>query len=90
MPIIASRVTVTASATLVVQPLRGGVVDPITATLRNAGGVSVFLGGAAVTAAAGYELAPGGSFNVDLVAGDDLYAITSADTSTLHVLRFRQ
>lgn len=90
MPIISSRVTVTATATQIVNPARGGVPDPIAAMLRNAGAVSVFLGGEGVTAAAGYELAPGSTFMADLVAGDVLYGITAADPAELHVMRFRQ
>jgi hypothetical protein len=90
MPIISSRVTVTTAVTLVVDPVRGGVPDPIAATIRNAGGVAVFLGGAGVTATEGYEVAPGGTIGLDLVAGDVLYAITASGESTLHVMRFRQ
>lgn len=90
MPIISSRVTVTDTATQIVDPARGGVPDPISAVVKNAGGVSVFLGGAGVTAVAGYELVPGEAFNADLIAGDVLYGITAGGSAVLHVLRFRQ
>lgn len=90
MPIISSRVTVGTTATLIVNPERGGVPDPIAATIRNAGAVSVFLGGEGVTALAGYDLAPGASFSADLIAGDVLYGITATDMTELHVMRFRQ
>lgn len=90
MPIIASRVTVTAAATQVVDPIRGGVPDPISAVIKNAGAVTCYLGGAGVTPSDGYELFPGEPFNADLVAGDVLYAITASGSTTLHVLRFRQ
>jgi hypothetical protein len=90
MPIISSRITVTDAATQVVDPTRGGVPDPISAVIKNAGATTCYLGGIGVTAAAGYELAPGEPFNADLVAGDVLYAITAAGSTTLHVMRFRQ
>jgi len=90
MPIISSRVTITTTATQIVDPVRGGVPDPISAVVKNAGAVSVFLGGAGVTTAAGYELAPGEPFNADLVAGDVLYGITASGSAVLHVMRFRQ
>lgn len=90
MPIISSRVTVTAALTQVVDPIRGGVPDPISAVVKNAGAVSCFLGGIGVTPAAGYELMPGEPFNADLIAGDVLYAITAGGSTELHVLRFRQ
>lgn len=90
MPIISSRVTVTAAATQIIDPIRGGVPDPISAVIKNAGAVSVYLGGIGVTSAAGYELAPGEPFNADLVAGDVLYGITAAGSAVLHVMRFRQ
>lgn len=90
MPIVSSRVTVTASATPVALTLRGTVPDNTTATLKNAGGVAVFLGGSAVTAAAGFELAPGDVFVADLRIGDDIYGITAAGSSEVHVMKFRQ
>jgi hypothetical protein len=90
MPIISTRVTVLDTATQIVDPIRGGVPDPISAVIKNAGAVSVFLGGIGVTAALGYELAPGEPFNADLVAGDVLYGITEAGSAELHVMMFRQ
>lgn len=96
MPIISSRVTVTTARTLVVNPTRGGVPDPISGIIRNAGGVSCFLGGelnedtSTLSAAEGFELAPGESQAMDLVAGDVLYAICASGSTELHVMRFRQ
>lgn len=91
MPIISSRVTVTSTATQIVDPTRGGVVDPTTCLIRNAGGFTVYLGGVGVTTATGFELPPGGSFNADLIAGDVLYGIVvGSSSSELHVMRFRQ
>lgn len=90
MPVLSSRVTVTSSATAVALTLRGSVPDNTSATIKNAGGVSVFLGGSGVTAGAGFELAPGDVFSADLRIGDDIYGITAAGTSEVHVMKFRQ
>lgn len=91
MPIISSRVTVGDTATVVVDPVRGGVPDPISGVIRNAGATTCYLGGAAVASTTGYELAPGEVFTADLVAGDVLYAVCApAGSTTLHVLRTRQ
>lgn len=92
MPIISNRVTVTASATLVVDTFRGdnSFRDSTSSSVKNAGGASVFLGGAAVTAAGGFELAPGQIMTIDHVAGDDLYGITASGTVVVHVMRLKQ
>lgn len=92
MSIVSSRVTVAATPTPVALTQRGaeGLPDNTVATIKNAGGTSVFLGGSAVTAAAGFELAPGDVISVDLIIGDDVYGITAAGTSAVHVMRMRQ
>jgi len=90
MPIVSSRVTVTTDVTPIALTLRGDVPDNTTATLKNAGGVSVFLGGLAVTAADGFELAPGDVFSVDLNIGDDVHGITAAGSSVIHVMKMKQ
>ena len=90
MPIVSSRVTVTSAATPVALTVRGVIPDNTTATIKNAGGAAVFLGGAAVTAVAGFELAPGDVFVADLRIGDDIYGITAAGTSEVHVMKMRQ
>lgn len=90
MPIIGERVTVTTTATQVVVPTYGAASDPITASLRNPGPSSVFLGGAGVTSSAGYELVSGGTIDLDLMAGDVLFGITATGTQVVHVLKLRQ
>lgn len=90
MPIVSTRVTVTTSPTVLSDPVYGSLADPIGAVVKNIGGSSVFLGGAGVTAAAGLELAPGESLNVDLMAGDVLYGITASGTNAVAVMKFRQ
>jgi hypothetical protein len=57
----------------------------VLATNRAAG--SVFLGAADVTAAAGFELAPGETVSADLRPNERLYAIAASGTQAVHVLR---
>jgi hypothetical protein len=90
MPIISSRVTVAATATVLSDPVRGSLADPIGCIVKNTGGSSIYLGGSAVTSAAGLELAPGETLNVDLQGGDVLYGITSAGTVAVSVMKMRQ
>ncbi len=87
MPIIAARVTVTSSPTLILNPLNGSVTGPITAIVKNPGSVSVFLGGEFVTASTGFELATGGTVDVELISGDLLYGVTSSSTQELQTIR---
>lgn len=57
-------------------------------TVRNAHATdSVFLGGADVTTANGFELVAGAAYSDTLMTGDALYAIKAATTATVHVLR---
>lgn len=92
MPILSSRVTVAATPTMVVDTFRGGneFRDSTSSSVKNAGGASVYLGGAAVSAADGFELAPGQVITIDHVAGDDLYGITASGTVIVHVMRLKQ
>ena len=87
MPIIAARVSVTASATLLLNPINGSVTGSITAIVKNPGPASVFIGGEFVTAATGFELASGGTVDVDLIAGDLLYGITTGATQELQTIK---
>lgn len=57
-------------------------------TVHNRGAVSVFLGGAGVTAAAGFELAAGADLTLNLKEGDELYGVCAATQSAAcHVLQ---
>lgn len=87
MPIIAQRVTVTTSPTLILNPLNGSVTGPITAIIKNPGPTSVFLGGASVTATEGFELATGGVVDAELISGDLLYGVTASATQELQTIR---
>lgn len=90
IPIIGQRVTVTTTASRVVQPTYGSVSVPITASILNLGTADVDLGGIGVVAGAGYLLRVGGTLDVDLTGGDDLYGVTASGTATLCVLKLRQ
>lgn len=55
--------------------------------VRNRGAVSVYLGGAGVTTAAGFQLDAGESVSMDAhVYQLGLYGITAAGTAAVHVL----
>jgi hypothetical protein len=87
MAVVGARVTVAATATalVVADPLdQGGVVCAIK---NPTGGVTVDLGGSAVTTGTGFALAGGESASVDLQGGESLYAITASGTQVIHVLK---
>lgn len=90
MPIISNRVSVTAAATSLSNPVGGSLGDPIGVIVKNTGGASIYLGGSGVTSAAGLELAPGETLNVELMGGDVLYGITASGTVIVSVLKLRQ
>jgi hypothetical protein len=90
LPIIGARVTVTTSPTQIVLPTYGSATDPVTGSLLNLGPADVDLGGAGVTAGAGYLLRVGGTFDVDLIGGDVLYGVVAASTAVVCVLKLRQ
>lgn len=87
MPIISSRVVVGNTPTLLINPVNGSVTGSITAIVKNAGPTSVFIGGEFVTAAQGFELAAGGTVDVDLIAGDLLYGITGSGTQEVQTIK---
>ena len=86
-------ITVTATPTLLAQPQRWHTVDdplPVIITNRDAA-VSVYIGGPTVVAVTGgYELKAGEEIGAQLSLGDDLYAITSAGSVRVDVLKARQ
>lgn len=90
MPIISTRVIVTVAATPLVVPTNGSITGPVTASLINLGPSDCDLGGIGVATGAGYLLRVGGTFDVDLVSGDNLYGVTAAGTAVVCVLRLMQ
>lgn len=87
MPIISSRVTVGVTPTLILNPVNGSVTGPITGIVKNPGPTSVYIGGEFVTAATGFELATGGTVDVELISGDVLYGVTAASTQELQTIK---
>lgn len=87
MPIISSRVIVTTSPTLLINPINGSVTGSITALVKNPGSVSVFVGGEFVTTSTGFELPSGAALDVELVAGDLLYGVTVTGTQEIHTIK---
>lgn len=90
MPIIGTRVTVTTAPTQVIVPNNGSITGPITGSILNLGPQDVDLGGAGVTTGAGYLLRVGGTFDLDLIHGDILFAVTASSTAVLCVLKLMQ
>lgn len=80
-----SRVTVTTTAAAVSTQTDDPRAD-FSATLRNAGTASIFIGGSTVTAANGFELPAGASLSVDFRAGDVLHAIVASGTQRLDII----
>lgn len=83
MSVTAERVTVSTSATA----LNAQGTAALELTIRNAGGASVFLGDASVTASTGLELTAGETMTVRVDGGDRLHAVAAAGSEVVHVLR---
>lgn len=90
MPILSTRVSVGTSPTILSNPVNGSLTDPISVVVKNIGGASVYLGGAAVQSTDGLELAAGETLAVDLMGGDVLYAVTASGTVSVAVMKLRQ
>lgn len=87
MAILSFRVPVTTSVTYLLGGDRGSAGHPLTGSVQNLGAATVYLGGATVTAAAGYPLTVGSSIDLDLILIDKLYAITASGTAELAVMQ---
>lgn len=93
MAFVGRRVTVdtTSGGTILITGADAGsqnVSDSPGASLRNShASLSVFLGGAGVTAAAGFELIAGATVGIGAIGkGDDLYGITASSSAVVHIL----
>lgn len=93
MAVNSGVVTVTTAATALTGTDADNSLYPGRSILvKNPGSVTVYLGGSDVTAdtvaaTGGYPLAPGESLPFDSPAGEVLYGIVAASTSTVNVLR---
>jgi hypothetical protein len=84
MGFTAERITVAATPTLLSSNATAGGL-----LVRNpsASGASIYIGGAAVTSAAGFEIAVGESLPVTTAPGELLYGVVASGTAVVHVLR---
>jgi hypothetical protein len=85
--ILASRVTVAATATAIVSGLPS---NPTAAVVVNQCTASVFLGGSGVTTSAGLELTTGSTFSIVLWPEETLYGIVASSTCRVDVLQNRR
>lgn len=89
MPIRSNQVTVTAAATRldVFSPVTGSSGQSVHISVRNASpSTSVWVGGAAVVAASGYEIPPSGTLAVDVTPPDGLWGRTTAGNAVCQIL----
>lgn len=88
MAVLAASITVGVTATELSGPDAGGVTSGQSVLVKvPAGGQTVFLGGAGVTATSGFPVAAGESAAFDLGPGDVLFGIVAATTQAVNVLR---
>lgn len=80
-----TRVSVGTSATAIAT--QGALRGFGAAVVCNRGVNPVYLGGADVTTASGFQLDPGEAMPVDFGDGDALYGIVAAATESVHVLQ---
>ena len=79
-----TRVTVATTATLLWTAPASGTGRVL---VRNPSTVSVYVGGAAVTTATGFEIVSGDAVSIDLSYGDQLYGIVAAATQVVHTIQ---
>ena len=80
MAIITSQVTVTGTSQSIIS------VDNVTRDVLLHAKHEVFIGDSGVTSTNGYILDNGDQIRLSLVDGEDLWAVTSGGSGTLHVL----
>ncbi len=86
MAVLSFRVTADSTAAKRLDQV--DTVTRVTMVIANRGAAPAYLGGQAVTAAAGYELAAGEKLAVELRPSDlGLYAITASGTVRLDVMQ---
>jgi hypothetical protein len=80
MAIITSQVTVTGTSQSIIS------VDNVTRDVLLHAKHEIFIGNSGVTSTSGYIMDNGDVLRMSLVDGEDLWAVTSGGTGTLHVL----
>lgn len=86
MTLATAQVAVATAATVVIV---GDTNANGTVVVGNRGAASVYLGGAGVTTATGFELAAGKDAILGLDPGETLYGIVAAATVAVSAFRFR-
>ena len=80
MAIITSKVTVTSTSQSIIS------VDNVSRDVLLHAKHEIFIGNSGVTSSNGYILDNGDEVRLSLQEGEDLWAVTSAGSGTLHVL----
>ena len=80
MAIVTSQVTVTGTSQVIIS------VDNVTRDVLLHAKHEIFIGNSGVTSTSGYIMDNGDVLRMSLVDGEDLWAVTSGGTGTLHVL----
>ena len=76
------RITITTVA----QDIYDAIPSPCSIVVKNVGVVTVYLGDDAMTAADGFELAPGDILEDKRESGEELFALTASGTADLSIL----
>lgn len=84
-----SQATITATAAVVVDGRDGNNGYPLSATVKNSGSTTMYVGGSDVNSSNGFAIGAGEAVSVDLV-NDQLYAVTASGTTTVQILRVGQ
>jgi hypothetical protein len=88
MPVTSARITVTTAATLLAD--QAEAIAPMTVTVKNAGTVSVDLGGPDVAAGSGYELTTSSPpITITLTADDHALYARATTTGRVDVVRIQ-
>jgi hypothetical protein len=80
MAIVTSQVTVTGTSQVIIS------VDNVTRDVLLHAKHEIFIGNSGVTSTSGYIMDNGDVLRLSLVDGEDLWAVTSGGSGTLHVL----
>lgn len=84
--VVAARVTVGTTPTLITRT--SSDLGPV--LIKNAGTVSLYLGGPAVTTATGYELGASETVSISLAANEEVYGVVGTGTVVVHKLENRR
>lgn len=91
MSVVASRPSVTTSATKIAENTSGDSTDVSTLSfvLKNlTASASIYVGPSGVTTSNGFEWAVSdGPLSIDLEPGEELYGIVASTSQTVHVLK---